>query len=408
MSRRRGTVYVLVLCAGVVFTAMGIGALSILRTQRAGEHLSLHAADARRGATGALEIASQVLAADPAGSTWRTQPGTFTAVDHTFDEGLRIAATIRDPAGDLVQNVDTPVRIDALGVRADARQGLRALATPKFAHLGAIEGGCVWVGGKLTWNNASVFGDATIGCNDTMHANASTIRPQAAAMSITGSTYSGGTRVLAQPLAMPTVSAIAAWSAIGTSIAYESLPGGELSSVLLSAASNPFGALNDRGVYVIDCGDKLIRIHRSRIVGTLVILNPGDGSTIDSGVLMQGNPDAPTLLVDGSITISSDSRDFTENDAKFNFNPPGTPYLGVSDSDEADSYPSLLQGLIYVHGDLTSQGDVTIEGTLLVGQALTTSGRLTIRSVKPPAPVLGFRRVSGWSIDRASIERLVY
>lgn len=408
MSRRRGTVYVLVLSAGVVFTAMGIGALALLRTQREGEDFMMRAAEARLAAASALEIAAQVLANDPTGTGWRTAPGPFIVVDQSDPGGLRTYAELRDQDGDLTKNPEARVRIEALGERSEARQGLRATATPTFAHIDVMDGGCVWSGGKLTWTNASVFADATIGCNATMSASSSTIRPQVAALAITGSTYSGGTRVLSQPLTMPTDQAIDAWSALATHIPYEALPGGELSDTLLSSQSNPFGALNPRGVYTIDCGGKVIRIRQARVVGTLILLNPGEGSTIEPGVLMQSNPDAPLLLVHGSITINSDSRDFNESDAKFNFNPPGTPYLGVSDSDEVDSYPSLLQGLIYVHGNLISQGDVTIEGTLLVAQDLTVTGRLTVRSAKPTAPVLGFRRVSAWSIDPATIERLTY
>ena len=44
--------------------------------------------------------------------------------------------------------------------------------------------------------------------------------------------------------------------------------------------------------------------------------------------------------MDGSVTLD-------EQAARTSFNPEGTPYGGLWDSDEDDEYPSIITGLIY-------------------------------------------------------------
>ena len=45
-----------------------------------------------------------------------------------------------------------------------------------------------------------------------------------------------------------------------------------------------FGATNPEGIYVIDCQGGMIRVQYSRIVGTLVLLNPDSVSDIEDNV----------------------------------------------------------------------------------------------------------------------------
>ncbi|MFQ5463855.1 MAG: hypothetical protein ACE5E5_14665, partial [Phycisphaerae bacterium] len=112
---------------------------------------------------------------------------------------------------------------------------------------------------------------------------------------------------------------------------------------LLSPNANPFGAglTNRYGIYVIECAGQAIEISDSRIVGTLVLLNPGAGSTVTRAVNMApAVPSLPVLLVSGNFAFSFRSDRTVEERSKVNLNPIGTPYLGIEDADAIDSYPS--------------------------------------------------------------------
>jgi hypothetical protein len=78
--------------------------------------------------------------------------------------------------------------------------------------------------------------------------------------------------------------------------------------------------------------------------------------------------------------------------AGINFNPVGTPYQGIADSDTTDTYPSLIKGLVYVSGNVTTTNHPTIDGGLIVGGTLSTSSDLdlTYRSTYFDNPPPGF------------------
>ncbi|MDX2132045.1 MAG: hypothetical protein SFY69_08335 [Planctomycetota bacterium] len=404
--RRRGGVYALVLCVGVALTGLGIAALGIVRVQRTSAEAGGDAADARRAAASAFEIVCDVLHADPRGTSWRADKGPYTAVNHA-DAGLRMAGTLADPAGDLTADTGEPVRLEVLAAKGAARQGLRADALPSFGHLASVTAGCVWAGGSATFNGTTVFADDVIGANGAMHAVSASVAAPVAAGAITGSSFQRSTRVLTEPVEMPGPGVVAAWSAMGTPIAYASLTGGELRDVVLSSSSNPFGAADPNGIYVIDCRGAPVRLRECRIVGTLVLVDVGAGAQIMESVLLEPGAGGVSLIVDGSIAITQTSTDFAESSLRVNLNPAGTPYRGVSDADQSDSYPGLLRGLIYATGDVACKGVVTIEGVLLVGRHFATEGRLTVRAARPATPAPGFRETVGWSIDGATLTRVV-
>jgi hypothetical protein len=151
----------------------------------------------------------------------------------------------------------------------------------------------------------------------------------------------------------------------------------EIRGEVLSPLSNPFGAnLNGEGVYVIDCLGQHVVIADSRIVATLVLVNPASGSSVENAVNWEpAVANYPALLVDGSMMLEFDDAALSEAAVQVNFNPAGTPYLGSEDGDKKDEYPSLIKGLVYVSGDLTVHQTPTIEGVLVVGNTLLASGQ---------------------------------
>lgn len=142
-----------------------------------------------------------------------------------------------------------------------------------------------------------------------------------------------------------------------------------LEGVVLSPASNRFGTTNAEGIYVIDCQGADLSIEHCRIVGTLVVLNPGSDSGIfGTSVFERVVANYPTLLVDGDFTLSvSDYGDKTLNELSWgiNLNPPGTPYGGVANLTPTDWYNAKLDGLVYIRGQATVTDATDVEGGMV-------------------------------------------
>lgn len=92
---------------------------------------------------------------------------------------------------------------------------------------------------------------------------------------------------------------------------------------------------------------------------------------------------------------------------KANYNPPGTPYQGTSDTDQNDSYTGELKGLFHIIGSSTNtilgsnvnvNGVVVTEGTVTLGANLEVTMDPSLFSNPPvgytgpsgtPLPVTG-------------------
>lgn len=153
---------------------------------------------------------------------------------------------------------------------------------------------------------------------------------------------------------------------------------------VLSPTSNPFGSgqTNADGIYVINCKNTDVYLQESRIVGTLVLLNPGSSSQVLDGAMTwsPAHSNFPALLVDGDFKIEMNSDGLNESLLDVNFNPVGTPEpltSGTSDSDKIDIYLSKIEGLIYTTGNLTLGGTSVIEGSTIAAGNLTMTGKIT-------------------------------
>jgi hypothetical protein len=146
---------------------------------------------------------------------------------------------------------------------------------------------------------------------------------------------------------------------------------------------NPYGTPNAQGLYWINCGGNKIVIERSRIKGSLLIINPGSGSMIGPGPIHMSpaKPGYPSLLVhadtpaNADFTIAATNRALSEADEGVNFNPVGMSHESLgTDSDTSDTFPSEIQGLVLVEDDLTTQNSPLIRGSVITGGDVTTSG----------------------------------
>jgi hypothetical protein len=158
---------------------------------------------------------------------------------------------------------------------------------------------------------------------------------------------------------------------------------------VLGPGVNPFGAsTNSQGLYWVDCGGNKVVISNARIKGTLLLVNPGAGSSVGPGPVRWSPVVAgyPALLVDADIAVTADitiatgSRPLNETENAFNYNPAGASSDDFGqDADLLDIYPSEIQGLVVVRDDLTFQNNALVRGQVITGDDVrATSGALEV------------------------------
>jgi hypothetical protein len=179
-----------------------------------------------------------------------------------------------------------------------------------------------------------------------------------------------------------------------------------IEKAVLSAANNPYGATNALGVYYIDCLGQDFQMRDCRVVGTLVLLNTS-GLMIDSSVSLEpGASGLPSLLVQGGAQIQTSAGDLSEPGLGANLNPAGTPYFGVSNNSQTDSYASVLAGVMYISGNVDLSVSVAIDGCMIVGGRATIAGTLRVKrfvDVTPPC----FETPTGFTVVESSIAKQV-
>lgn len=167
-------------------------------------------------------------------------------------------------------------------------------------------------------------------------------------------------------------------------IIYQKVLSPSVNQLYSGAPTDPSG----NGIYWIDCGGAKLIIERSRILGTLLIVNPGTNSCVGSGPINWSPAVAgfPALLVDSDNGTSADfalcatNRMLSEKENGVNYNPTGAAHedFGV-DSDTNDIYPSQICGMIAVRHDLTFQNRTLVRGQVIVGNNIAnSSGELEI------------------------------
>ncbi len=166
---------------------------------------------------------------------------------------------------------------------------------------------------------------------------------------------------------------------------------------LLSPAVNPFGSTNAKGIYVINCAGNDVVIGRSRIVGTLIFLNPGGNSAIQDSVCWEAAVyNYPALLTNNTLNIKMSSTGLSESSLGINLNPAGTPYPytgGVSNTTATESYPSRITGIVYSKNDLKFSATSSVTGVVMAANDIyvnATSLTLNYGSMYLNDPPPGF------------------
>ncbi|MEK7731055.1 MAG: hypothetical protein AAB363_04285 [Planctomycetota bacterium] len=379
-NRRRGSLYVAVLGSTMVITVIGISALMLARVERSSVVGTADLSAARFYAQSAIEMGQHKIRQD---SNWRT---TYTSgaweTDRTIGSGKYTLEGIDPVDGNLNNSAADSLLLRGTGFEGQSRYKLQVTMTAKSNALTCLQV-AMHAGNDLTFNSATVESNSvTISANNNAVASSSVVNPKVEVVnSYSGSSYPSGVTTGITARTMPAATVFDSYN--GTAIPITSILSSKgvktIDKKIFSPNSNPYGMVKDAsGIYVIDCLGANLLIRNSRIVGTLVILNPGT-LTIDQA--MNWEPaiaNYPSLLVSGGVVLAISNSDLSETSSNVNYNPSHTPYAGGYDTDTTDTYPSIMKGLIYASGDVTTKNYVTIDGVLVIGNTLTTQNTLSL------------------------------
>lgn len=402
---RRGSAYVLVLAVATTLTIMGGAGLALVRAERTIIKSEEQARAAAAAAQSGLDLGLEALRRDPTGVAWRLDGLVF---DRGRIDKSELNVLIEDPADGVLVDDDTQrVSITSTATNGNARRIVSMRCDPVLSHLRALSAGLACAS-TVSLSSATFISEAPLAAQGAVTADKSVVSANVVAPSAAGSSYLGTNTLQMPDMALPVPAvALLQWSKSATPIAYAST-GGLIDLRVIGPGYNPYGAtLNADGVYIIDCAGQPITIRRTRVVGTLILVNPGAASSIQGSCSFESASDgAPALIVQGAITIGLSAADLSEATLATNFNPVGAPALGVTDVDLTDSYASMITGLVYITGSLTCSG-MTVEGCVLVGGTCTLTGETRIRRGLTTATIPGFQRVSDWRIEPGSLSRTV-
>jgi hypothetical protein len=385
----RGTIYIVVLVGVMLVTVIGLWSVSLLRVRTRSQRWAADSAQASLLAQTGIEVGLNMIASSP---SWRTDLGNGQwRDDSTLDVGSYILEA-QDPVdGDVTVGEGDPVMLTATGKKGDSRHKARVRVEFTLTPMDSLSS-ALHAGRTINFNGATATADAVISTNGSMYASSSTINADVEAAGwILGWSYNGSKESFAGSRELPPTSVVDDYAERATPIDIADLPvrtvntgSGDvtisyLEELVLSPASNPYGPPDAAGIYVVNCKGLHLRITNCRIVGTLVILNPGSYTQVEGSVCWeQAGSNKAVLLVGGpcGLLLSQDPLD----EAAFivNFNPPGTPYQGTEDVDQLDAYPSNINGLIYAADDLAIGGETRINGTILTNGEANIGGSLTI------------------------------
>jgi hypothetical protein len=370
-ARRRGSAYLLILAVSVILLVIGLSAVTVARVSNRALATDNDWAEAQRLAFSGAEHA---LAQIRANADWRTKfAGVETQVP--FGRGSFRWRLCDEQDGQLGDDERDPIAIIARGTVNDSAYAVALRCAVVGTALPALRtavhaGTTITVGplGRLTATGAPI---STNGQLRTEHQR-STVTGDVEAHSISGpGTINGNITVPAPAKQMPDAGVFEMYRDMATPIPW--LP--MIRKVVLSGGLNPWGAPNARGIYYIDAGDRIVTLKNVRIEGTLVI-RCRELVLMDELLIHSPSRDQPALIVDGDVTMKFRSTDARLGEPALgtNFNPRGAPFRGGADSDTEDDYPSEIQGLVHVTGDVTLRSTALVRGAILCEGTVACDG----------------------------------
>lgn len=145
-----------------------------------------------------------------------------------------------------------------------------------------------------------------------------------------------------------------------------------IENVRLGFSNNPYGsgAVSANGIYVISTpGEKLI-IRNSRINGTIVIQDSNGLELQDAISWEPSGRNFPALISEVGIKDLTSVPILSESSIGVNLNPTNTPYLGTTNSNASDSYPTVVSGAMICFRDILLDGVATHSGPIMSNQVI--------------------------------------
>ena len=373
IQNRTGTTY-LAVCGMVLLVAtISLGGLAAVRVRTRDARSRNDLLEARQYAVSATEIARLLIAQD---KNWRTDYSNGAWFTNKPIGRGTYSLTVTNPNGALNHSIFDPVILSATGTCGKATQYVQVTLNAQTIPYTCMTAALSTASGISLGTAVVDANNQTLGTNGGVSASGTVNSNVSAVGAISGGAYNGTNTTITTPLTFPDATAFSYYQQNGTNMSIGSIPSATIQNVLLSATNNPFGGgTNANGVYVIDCQGNSLNIQNCRIVGTLVLLNPGTITIKSSVVWGPAVSNYPCLMVNGGLTITCNGSYLNEGGSQ-NFNPPGTPYpypSGTSNSTSGDAYPAAIQGLIYVAGSLSVQGTELATNVIVVGGAFSTS-----------------------------------
>lgn len=384
--RRRGGVYVVVIAVTLIVSTIGFSAIMVSRLALDMSLEDINSREARCLAAAAAEYAQSFINNDP---NWRNvfQNGVeYPNPPNTFGNGTYTWKFV-DEDGDLADNDADSARLQGIGRVGTTVQVREVALMAAGPGLSCLEVAAHAAANMTFASGTNVTGTGTISANNLMIASGTPnlTLPMEAVNGFSGTFGPGSTTSGITPRQMPDpTNVFDYYLANGTVIDVSDLPmwGGEptIQLQLLSAANNPYGTgqTNPEGIYIIDMKGGLLWVQKTRIVGTLVVLNPSRVEVYTDVNWEPAVANYPAMLVDGPLVFQIEA-DTTFNENSLNLNPPGTPYEGVEDNDQDDSYPSLVKGIVYGTGNVNIVwGQTAVNGVVIAGNTINVNADLEL------------------------------
>lgn len=342
---RRGSLYISVLAVATIVSVIAISSLHLARLHLAGAVADNDRYSARLLAVSAIEHAIAEFNTNP---NWTT--------DYVADTEYPLTPPVVNGGTFVWKWIDQgnqQRQIVGIGRVGDASCAMQVdLGKPaEWFDYGMICGGDVTVGPNNKASDFRVDG-APVCSNSTFTHSTGTTTADVEAQVING-TINGTATAPAAIRAMPTSQNVLNYYTVnGTP-----LGANQIQRQLISPYSNPYGATNPDGIYVIDGNGSSVAIRESRIVGTLVVVNASYVEITEQVNWEPAHPNFPALIVQGDIHFRPIDGTLRESEEGINFNPPQTPYMSATDSTLDDSYPSAIAGIVYCTGNMAIDGN---------------------------------------------------
>jgi hypothetical protein len=373
----------------MIVTVLGLGALTLSRVTAKATVENNDWETAGTLAFSAVEQSMSVLnaAAAAAPSGWRS---AYTSGQTAFTQtvsGGSFSWTIKDEVdGVLTADYLRSFRVYGVGKKGNVTRVYSVQVVPAGSALDVLRtalhtADMLTLGGNCEAGNGPFSSNTAVKLSGTVDGTI-----EAASISDTAT----GTQYLTIPSpakAMPSSTVFDNYASSATSIDYNAISGGQVTKCLISPASNPYGATNPKGIYLITMpsGKKLV-FSQCRFVGTLLIKSTGKVTLqFDGPTLMEpAAAGMPTVIVSApgtDLVINGQDSWLSEATNGVNFNPAGTPFGTDSNTNMTDDFPPQYRGVFHMmlgsSGTVTFNNNAYVWGTFIADCKVTTTGQTT-------------------------------